>query len=65
MNRFEKIQYLLETCSQDFLNKHLLNELVAWMGEDDFDQFFSKLCSNWGIAETPEQLQQLIDQDDE
>lgn len=52
--RVEKMEFLKETCSSDFLENQLMNEMVRWMGEDDFNEFFKNLCRNWGIMTPPE-----------
>lgn len=51
--RHDKMEWLEQTCSKDFLNNHLLLELVNWMGEDDFDEFYTRLCGNWCIKREP------------
>ncbi len=56
-NRFDKLNHLLETCSEEFIKDcHFLTELVSWMGEDEFDKFYGKVCSGWDIK-TEEELQ--------
>ena len=57
-DRFEKLDYLMETCSIEFKD-NFLNEIVQWMGEDDFTEFFKHLCRNWGIK-TPQELDYLM-----
>jgi len=57
--RFEKMEYLQETCSKDFLESHLMDEMVKWMGEEDFSEFFQHLCRNWDIK-TPQELDHLM-----
>jgi hypothetical protein len=52
--RSEKLDYLMETASVEFKDT-LLNEIVQWMGEDDFDEFFKHLRRNWEIK-TPQEL---------
>ena len=48
--RYEKIDWLLSTCSPAFISDcAILRELVAWMDEDDFTEFFNRKCSVWGI----------------
>lgn len=48
--RYEKIDWLLSTCSPAFISDcTILRELVAWMNEDDFTEFFNRKCSIWGI----------------
>ena len=54
-NRWDKLEYLEETCSSDFLEKTLLHEVVKFMGEDDFREFFKHLRQNWDIK-TPQEL---------
>jgi len=50
MNRFEKLDYLLETCSAEFIKDcSFIRELVSWMGEDEFDKFYERMCGNWNI----------------
>jgi hypothetical protein len=57
MNRFDKLEYLLETCSSEFIKDcSFITELVSWMGESDFDKFYEKICSEWDIK-TEEELQ--------
>jgi len=51
MNRFEKIEYLQDTTS--FKSNALVDEMVKWMTEDDFDQFYEHLCTCWGIEMHP------------
>jgi len=48
-NRQEKLEWLYETTSNDFIHNHLVIELVTWMGEDQFTQFFDHLCRCWEI----------------
>ncbi len=53
-DRHEKLDFLMETASVEFKD-NLLNEMVQWMGEDKFDDFFRHLRRNWGIR-TPQEL---------
>jgi hypothetical protein len=52
--RSVKLNYLLETSTQEFKDK-LLDEIVQWMGEDDFSEFYKHLRRNWDIK-TPQEL---------
>jgi len=52
--RHEKLEWLQESCSQDFLDNHLMHEMVTWMGEDDFDAFFKHIKCHWEIMTPPE-----------
>jgi hypothetical protein len=50
MNRFEKIEWLKETCSKDFIENDLLTNIVMWMSEEEFNMFYDSLCRNFDIA---------------
>lgn len=54
-DRWDKLEYLEETCSSEFKEKTLLHEVVKFMGENDFDEFFNHLRRNWDIK-TPQEL---------
>lgn len=57
MTRFEKVEYLLETCSPEFIKAcPFLDEMVSWMDEDDFSKFFTHICACWDIKD-PEDLE--------
>ena len=55
MNRFEKMEFLAETTHFDTSNK-LLQEMVSWMTDDDFNAFYDDFCSNWDICRSHEEL---------
>ena len=56
-NKWEKMEYLKETCSNEFYQEcTLLDEMVRWMDEDDFSRFFEKVCRDWDIK-TPQELE--------
>lgn len=59
MNRFEKLCWLEDTCSPDFLKEVLLLELVRWMDEDEFEAFYDQLCRNWEIARNAEEIEEI------
>ena len=52
--RIEKLDFLMETASQEFKD-NIINEMVQWMGHDDFNEFFNHLRRNWNIL-TPQEL---------
>ena len=54
-DRWEKLDLLMETASPEFKD-NLLNELVKFMGQHDFNEFFNHLRRNWGIL-TPQEMQ--------
>jgi hypothetical protein len=62
MDRFEKIEWLRETCTEEFTKEILVNEMARWMGEDDFNEFYSHLCGCWDIAEGAEELNALMNE---
>ena len=51
------MEWLKETCSQDFIENQLMDAMVQWMGEDEFDKFYDHLCRNWEIARSPNELE--------
>ena len=56
MTRYEKLEYLLETCSESFIKEcTMLHEMTRWMEEDDFSAFFTHLCSQWEIKDPTEE----------
>jgi hypothetical protein len=49
-NRFDKLDHLLETCSSSHISDSpFLRELVAWMTEDDFNDFYAHHCGMYQI----------------
>lgn len=52
-NRFDKIEWLHDTCSKEFLDMHLMQEMVRWMPDDEFEKFYATLCSHWDIKRDP------------
>ena len=61
MNRWEKMEWLQEVTSSEFFNETLKDEMVRWMGEDDFNEFYDHLCRNWSIARTPTEMQAIME----
>ena len=58
MNRFEKLEWLEQTCTEKFMKEEFALEMVRWMGEHEFEQFYEYLCRNWGIAGSLEELEE-------
>ena len=50
MNKYEKLEWLRETCTQDFIENKLVDEMVRFLDENEFDRFYNWLCCTWGIA---------------
>lgn len=61
MNRWEKMEWLQEVTGSEFFNETLRDEMVRWMGEDDFNEFYDHLCRNWSIARTPTEMQAIME----
>jgi hypothetical protein len=59
MNRYDKLEWLEQTCSEKFMKEEFVRELVAWMGESGFEEFYDHLCRNWEIARSPEELEEI------
>jgi hypothetical protein len=57
MNRYDKLEWLEQICSEKFMKEEFILELVAWMGEAGFEEFYDHLCRNWDIARGPEDLE--------
>lgn len=58
--RHDKLEYLLEVCSDEHIKDcPFLTELVNWMSEDEFDEFFKRHCSLWNIL-TPAEYSQAM-----
>ena len=59
MTRFDKMEFLKETCNEEIINQNFLNEMVSWMGEEDFSKFYDHFCSCWDICRSNEELNEL------
>lgn len=55
MDRYDKLEWLLETCSEEF-KRNLLHNIVASMSDHDFDGIYHYLCRVNMIARTPCEL---------
>jgi hypothetical protein len=51
--RQDKLEWLRETCGDEWLAEEFVNELVRWMGEAEFEEFYSSLCSYRDIKRDP------------
>ena len=54
MSRFDKMDFINETTA--ISRKQIIEEMVSWMGEDDFSRFYDHLCSNWDVCRSQEEL---------
>lgn len=58
MDRFEKMNFLRETTPVEFHTKNVFEEMLCWIGESDFNEFYEHLCSCWNVCRNPEELEQ-------
>jgi hypothetical protein len=65
MNRYDKLEWLEQTTSPQFMQETLVQEMVRWMGEDEFEQFYDHLCRMWDIARDPADLKYRMGEEDE
>jgi len=56
MDRFEKMEFLRETCAQDLIHKTLPEELLMFMSDEYFSQFYEHFCSCYDICRDHEEL---------
>ena len=56
MNRWEKMEFLSETTTVETHTKNILEEMVSWMGEEDFSKFYDQFCSCLDICLSYEEL---------
>ena len=54
-DKWEKLEFLKETCTTDFIQDTLAHELTKFMTESDFNEFFNHLRRNWAIM-TPQEM---------
>lgn len=58
--RNEKVEFLKETTGSWF-DEHFIQELVTWMGEDDFNEFFkNQLVRYREIKPEPELMAEMF-----
>ena len=50
--RFDKLDFLIQNCNEQFVKECiLLTELVGYMSDSDFSDFFDKICREWDIRD--------------
>ena len=57
-NRFDKLDFLLETTGEEF-KSNLLDKIVASMSEKEFAETYDFICRTEGIARDYDELKQL------
>ena len=53
-NRFAKFEWLMDNSLFATDPKALLDQIVQWMPENDFEEFYDQLCANYGIERSPD-----------
>jgi hypothetical protein len=61
-NRFEKLEFLLDTCGQEFKDG-LLDKIVSSMTDREFAETYEYICRTEGIARDYDELNQLAESD--
>lgn len=56
MDRFEKMDFLRETLTQDMINKTLPEELLMFMSDEYFSQFYEHFCSCYDLCRSHDEL---------
>ena len=57
-NRYEKLDFLLDTCSAEF-KEALLDKIVCSMTDKEFAETYEYICRTEGIARDYEELDQI------
>ena len=61
-NRYEKLDFLLETCFAEF-KEGLLDKIVSSMSEQEFTETYEYICTTEGLARDYDELNQLAESD--
>ena len=61
-NRFEKLDFLLDTCGQEF-KEGLLDKIVSSMTDKEFAETYEYICRTEGIARDYDELEELAQSD--
>ena len=59
-NRYDKLDFLLDTCSADF-KEGLLDKIVSSMSEEEFAETYEYICRTEGLARDYDELNQLAE----
>lgn len=57
-NRYDKLDFLLDTCSAEF-KEGLLDKIVSSMTEDEFTETYEYICRTEGIARDYDELDKI------
>ena len=61
-NRFEKLDFLLDTCSAEFKDS-LLDKIVSSMTDKEFTETYEYICRTEGLARDYDELDELAEGD--
>ena len=61
-NRWDKLDFLLDTCSQEFKDS-LLDKIVSSMTDQEFAETYEYICTTEGIARDYDELNELAESD--
>lgn len=56
MDRFEKMEFLRETCTEQMIDKTLPEELLMFMSDEYFAQFYEHFCSCYDLCRDAQEL---------
>ena len=59
-NRFEKLDFLLDTCFAEF-KEGLLDKIVSSMTDKEFAETYEYICTTEGIARDYDELDELAE----
>lgn len=57
-NRHEKVEFLEETTH--FTRHDIFNELLRWMTDEQFSEFYNSYCSNWDLSRDYDELDKRL-----
>ena len=61
-NRWDKLDFLLDTCGQEFKDG-LLDKIVSSMTDKEFAETYEYICRTEGIARDYDELNELAESD--
>jgi hypothetical protein len=58
MDRFEKMEFLRETSI--IPPEQILEQMLSWMNEDQFSDFYEHFCSCWDLCRSHEEIAEKL-----
>jgi len=49
----DRLDWIQQTCTEEFARETLMHEMIRWMGENEFREFYDHLIRNWDIKRDP------------